>query len=345
YQMALEPIDKSFAKGDAVDPIHARAYRNLGAIYVKQKQWKLALGAYGKAVRLGPRDPAAYYNTGFIDYTIGDYASAETAYRAALKLDPSLPLAHYHLGMIAARRGDDGAAIASLQTALPSLDAGNRREALRALGAAQLRRGNRDAAEAAYAQNEGDVPSMTALARIGRAKNDPAMEKRWLQKLDSWQAHARLAALLLTADGAAADPVRHELDLALQGNVDPKLRPRLEAARATLAAIGGDPHGLEATGGSALAALRIANGDAAAAVALLQPLAARGDPATRGNYGVALWLAGRNEEAKPYLAAAAQAIPQWTAPQIALGAIALAEKNYNAAIPRLEACRAKPAPP
>jgi tetratricopeptide (TPR) repeat protein len=345
YQVALEPIDKSFAKGEAVDPIHARAYRNLGAIYVKQKQWQLALGAYGKALRLDPKDAAAYYNTGFIDYTTGDFAQAEEAYRAALKLDPSLPLAYLHLGLIAARRHDDASAIASLETALPSLEADNRREALRTLGAAHLRRGNREAAEAAYVLNDGDVASMTALARIGRAKNDAAMEKRWLQKLDTWQSHARMAALLLADDDAAADQVRHELELALKGNVDPKVRPRLEAARATLAALAGDPSGLQATGGSALAALRIANGDAAGAVALLQPLAAQGDAATRGNLGVALWLAGKNEEAKPYLTAATQAFPHWISPQIALGAIALAEKNYAAAIARLDACRAKTAPP
>ncbi|MCU1347247.1 MAG: tetratricopeptide repeat protein, partial [Acidobacteria bacterium] len=345
YQVALAPIDQAFAKDETVDPIHARAYLNLGAIYAKQKQWKLALGAYGKALRLDPKNASPYYNTGFIDYTLGDFAQAEEAYRAALKLDPSLPLAHFHLGLIAARRGDDAAAVQSLETSLPSLEGEDRRDALRAIGDAQLRRGNRDAAEAAYAQNSVDPGSLVALARIARAKNEPAAERRWLQKLDLWQAHVRLAALDLGDDDASAEQVRRELELALAGNVDPKVRPRLETARATLAAIGGDPKPLETNGGSALAALRIANGDAAGAVALLQPLAVGGDAATRGNLGVALWLAGRNDEAKPYLAAAAQSFPQWIAPQLALGAIALGEKSYAAAIPRLEACRAKPAAP
>src|SRR2546423_452961 len=50
YKMALAPIDKAFARNEPVDRIHARAYSNLGAIHLRQKQWQSATDACIKAL-------------------------------------------------------------------------------------------------------------------------------------------------------------------------------------------------------------------------------------------------------------------------------------------------------
>jgi tetratricopeptide (TPR) repeat protein len=332
YRIALEPIESAFAKGQPVEPLYARAYLNLGGIYFKQKQWKPALDAYQKALRLDPNDVAGYYNSGFIYFTIGDTAKAEQVYRSALKLDPTLPLARYHLGLITFRRGDDAEAVKSLEEALPKLDAEARHDALKTLGHARLRLGNRSGADEAYKQaveaDHADVASLLGLAKIARMTNDAPAEKRYLlqvlQHEDLWQAHASLASLLLR-EGAIGE-ARIQLDAALHGNVDPAVRPSLDAMRTAFAA-----------------AAALNAGDGPAAAILLQPYATR-DAATRANLGLALWLAGKNDEARPHLAAAVQAFPQLAAPRIALGAIELTQKNYTAAVQSLDACKAKRTP-
>ncbi|HEX8154067.1 MAG TPA: tetratricopeptide repeat protein, partial [Thermoanaerobaculia bacterium] len=169
YKVALEPIEQAFAKNETVDPIHGRAYANLGAIYLKQRQFQPAADAYGKALRLDPKNPSISYNLGFIYFSTNRFEEAEKAYQSALALDPALPLAYLHLGRIAYRRGDHARAVQMLTEGKSRFEGANKIDALHTLGRAELGRNNRGAASAAFEEVLRDAPNdVEALVQLGR---------------------------------------------------------------------------------------------------------------------------------------------------------------------------------
>lgn len=388
YIVALQPIEKAFAAGQPVETVNARAYLNLGAIYFKQQQWMEALDAYRKALQLDSTEVAGFYNIGFIYFTTGDYAKAEEAYTKALKLNADLPLAYLHLGLINAKRASYDAAVKYLEQALPRVDADGRRDALRALGNAQLHLGNAKAAEDAYkraiAENANDAESLVALSKltrksgriaearaysdrarsiapndnavlleaaaVARGTGDAAVEKaiytELLKHQDVWPVRANLAFLLMR-QGSPADAAQ-QLEIAAR-NADAASKPALEVARGMLLAATGRTADAATlferndtiAAANAAAALRVAT-QRASAIALFQKTLARNpaalEPFVRGNLGLALWLDGKNDDARAHLTAAAKAVPKWTALQLALGAIALGDRDYPTAIQKLGAC-------
>lgn len=350
YRIALAPIDKKFASGEPVETINARAYMNLGAIHFKQQQWKEALDAYSKAKQLDASDPAVFYNLGFIYFTTGDAKHAEESYKQALKLNEALPLAYLHLGTIAYRRGAYDQAVNYLTNGMPRFDAESRHDALRMLGAIHLARSDARSAEDAFtklvAEVPEDVPALMTLSRLSRAGNrldvargyasratkaapadaaaflelarvahaqrDAAAEKAAYEGFfaahgESWQARANYAYLLLHEGDASGAAKQFELASAA---ADAQAKPRLDAARAALAGTNAGTY----------------------------------EPVVRGNLGLSLWLDGKANDAKPHLAAALQALPQWNAVAIALGAIAMQEGNYALAVQRFTEKRAGDAP-
>jgi tetratricopeptide (TPR) repeat protein len=172
YRVALEPIDQTFAKGEAVDTIHARAYANLGAIYLRQQQWQQAADAYSKALDLDPQNAAVHYNLGFIHFSTSRFDQASDAYRKALAIDANLPLAYLHLGQIAHRRGEHEAAVQILMEGRARFEGETKLAALQTLARAETARGRRGAAAGAYEEILRDQPahldSLVALARIHR---------------------------------------------------------------------------------------------------------------------------------------------------------------------------------
>ncbi len=172
YRVALEPIEKSFAKKEPVDAAHAPAYANLGAIHLKQQQWPAAIDAYQKALRLDPKSASAHYSLGFIYYSTQQWASAVPEYEAALAIDAALPLAYLHLAEIALRKGEAAKAVETLQRGKEHFDAATKLPALKTLGRAELARGNRNESRTAYEealQNDPrDLETLLALARIHR---------------------------------------------------------------------------------------------------------------------------------------------------------------------------------
>lgn len=175
YAKALEPIDKAFAKGDAVEPIHARAYANLGAIYVGREAWPEASEAYSKAVQLDPQLTDALYNLAFIQFRDKRYDAAFGNYTRVLERNAELPLAYLHLAEIHALRGEHDQAIQRLEDGLDQLTGAERLAALELLAESQLEEGRADAAEAAYRQvldadpEHPDAP--LALGRLLRQAN------------------------------------------------------------------------------------------------------------------------------------------------------------------------------
>ena len=169
YERALVPTEQAFARGESVDPIHARAFANLGAIHVRAARWQDAVESYGKALQLTPDSADVLYNLGYAQYQLGRDAGAYESYVAALAHDADLPLAYLHLAKIHRRRGECSAAVARLETGLPMLGQASRPEALHTLGACRLELGQTAEAERHYRELlslDGDDP--VALVALGR---------------------------------------------------------------------------------------------------------------------------------------------------------------------------------
>ncbi|MFN3166636.1 MAG: tetratricopeptide repeat protein [Phycisphaeraceae bacterium] len=79
--------------GNAVvaHPKYRRAWRNLGLVHVRLKQYDEARKAFGKVIMLGGGDPDTYGLMGFCYSALGRHLPAESAYRMANLLDPDNP--------------------------------------------------------------------------------------------------------------------------------------------------------------------------------------------------------------------------------------------------------------
>jgi tetratricopeptide (TPR) repeat protein len=318
YKVALEPIDKAFARNEPVDRIHARAYANLGAIHLRQKQWTQAAEAYNKSLKLDASNANAHYNLGFIFFNTNKPERAEEEYRKALATDPNLPLAYLHLAQIAIKKNDSAGAAKLLREGLPRFDAETKTIALRTLGRLELAMGNSAAAVDALKQNASDVDSAVLLARIDRR------ERRYDE-----------AAKLL--DAAPSDNPAVLLGRALLAR-DTNDLPREEAALEALIAKHPRPEFRVALGindarqGKFDEAQKYLAGTKSVLTAALQrdvkQLLELNDSFARGDAGLLLWTSKRSDEAKPHLIAALNAQPAWGEVALALGDISLASRDY-----------------
>jgi len=69
-------------------PKYRRAWRNLGLVHVRLKQYDQARKAFGQVVMLGGGDPDTYGLMGFCYTNLGQHLPAESAYRMANLLEP-----------------------------------------------------------------------------------------------------------------------------------------------------------------------------------------------------------------------------------------------------------------
>lgn len=316
YKVALEPIDKAFAKNEPVDRIHARAYANLGAIYLRQQQWQPAAEAYAKALRLDPAGANAHYNLGFIFYNTNKFDRAEEEYRKALAADPALPLAYLHLAQIAVRKRDDAAAVKLLRDGLPRFDAETKPLALRTLGRLELAMGNSAAAAEALRQNTSDVDSAVLLARIDRREKKFDEAAKLLEAAPSDNAAVLLGRALLARDMNDWPREQAALEALIAKAPRPEFRFALGINLARQGRFDEAQKNLTGTKTLLTAALKRDTRD-------LQELAGT-DPIARGDLG----LLSRE---KSHLAAALAAFPTWSEVALALGEMALASREYGRA--------------
>ncbi len=332
YKVALAPVEKSFPKTDKPDPLHAQAYANLGAIYLKQGQWQPALDAYGKSQRLDPKNTATHYNLGFLYFTTNQPQKAEEEYRAAMAADPTLPLAYLHLGTLAFRRGEYDKAAQLLRDGLPRYDTESKLPALKTLARTELARNKRpearQALQDALHEKGDDVEALLLLGRMQRQAQAYPEAKTMLERAQLLEPKNNLItferALLArdTNDLAAERSALEELT-----SRDPQraaaLRPEYENVLLRLGDVS------VAHGPFAAAIADALSGKREPAAKALQQI---GTPLARGDAGLLLWQLGRGNEARLHLAAARQAGANWQEVNLASGEIALAERRYDEAI-------------
>ncbi|MEO6323091.1 MAG: tetratricopeptide repeat protein, partial [Thermoanaerobaculia bacterium] len=216
YEAALAPIDKELGKGKPVEWIHARAFANLGALYLRRREWQKSLAVYEKAVRIDARTDRHEYDLGYLHYQLGHEEKAAELYAQALLRNKALPLAHLHLGLIAEKKGLIAAARTSFEAALPLADKDAKREAYLALARLAEKAGQPAGAEAplraVLKDFPEDGPTLLALGRLERKQSRlpdaGATLERARKVMPESGAVIREQAVLARAEG---DPAREKM--------------------------------------------------------------------------------------------------------------------------------------
>ena len=348
YRAALEPIEQQLSKKQKVDVIHAGAFANVGAMYLKQQRYDDAVTAYRKSLAIDPKNASAHYNLGFIFFTRNQLEAASPEYRAALAQNAELPLAYVHLAEIARRQREYDKTIQIIREGMPHLDADTKPVALRTLGLAQLAKGDRtsakDSLQQAVAASTADVTSRVVLSRLYRAEKRAADAKTLVDQALATSPNdmaVLLESALVARDAGDITRERTLLEQIVASKPEVPLRRELisvllrqAAYEEALRQIEAAPQPDLVTMRRALQALKDANtGNRDSAIKQLSGI---DDPISRGNLGLLLWIAGRDADAKPHLAAARAAKPDWFEVSLAYGEITKDIDILGAAVSRCE---------
>jgi tetratricopeptide (TPR) repeat protein len=108
---ALESTDRRSAEAAyrrvlALDPDHADAYLNLGALLCEAKRCREAVALYDEALRRRPDEALLHFNRAVALEDQGRPMEALAAYNASLQLQPDLADAHYNAARLHEQLGD-----------------------------------------------------------------------------------------------------------------------------------------------------------------------------------------------------------------------------------------------
>jgi type II secretory pathway predicted ATPase ExeA/tetratricopeptide (TPR) repeat protein len=119
--LASSPVEAEvlLLKAAEVNPKNIEAHFNLGKIYIRSKDYSLAIDAYQNAITLNPKLSDALFNLGFIYATIGMYEDAEKLYARLVPLDPTyLDKALFNLAVVQEKLGKKEESLANLKMAV-----------------------------------------------------------------------------------------------------------------------------------------------------------------------------------------------------------------------------------
>jgi len=98
--------EAAYRKVLALDPDHADAYLNLGALLCESRRWREAVALYDEALRRRPGEALLHFNRAIALEDQGRPAEAIASYGASLSLDPDLADAHYNAARLHEKLGD-----------------------------------------------------------------------------------------------------------------------------------------------------------------------------------------------------------------------------------------------
>jgi serine/threonine protein kinase len=88
-----------------IDPTHAGANMNRGAVLRKMGRYNEALAAYERCIQLNPADVDAHYNKGVALQSLGHNQKALAAYERAIQLNPTHTDAHHNKAVLLRQPG------------------------------------------------------------------------------------------------------------------------------------------------------------------------------------------------------------------------------------------------
>ena len=108
---ALESTDRKAAEAAyrrvlALDPDHADAYLNLGALLCEAKRCKEAVALYDEALKRKPDEALLHFNRAVALEDQGRWVESLASYNASLQLAPDLADAHYNAARLHEQLGD-----------------------------------------------------------------------------------------------------------------------------------------------------------------------------------------------------------------------------------------------
>lgn len=120
-QNALGDVDEalaSYQEAISLEPNYAKAYADIGNIYVYQEEYERALEYLDIAVDKVSDDSDIYYNRGLAQFRLENYTEAHDDFSRALQLTPTYIMAYVGRGQVNTEIGDYVSAIADLNQAI-----------------------------------------------------------------------------------------------------------------------------------------------------------------------------------------------------------------------------------
>jgi Flp pilus assembly protein TadD len=96
----------AYDKATILRPEDMRVLRNVGRLYLRQKDYAAAVEVFDRVRKTRPGDPQAHNDYGVALRRLGRPEEAARAFQDALKADSAYASAHYNLALNAADRGD-----------------------------------------------------------------------------------------------------------------------------------------------------------------------------------------------------------------------------------------------
>jgi tetratricopeptide (TPR) repeat protein len=107
------------AKAVQFDPENTGALSQLGLVYLRERDYAKAIGAFQRVAELDPNGPDAFFNLGYIYAVNKDYPKAEAMYQHVVALAPAfLDEALFNLAMVQKTRGKRAECIKNLKQAM-----------------------------------------------------------------------------------------------------------------------------------------------------------------------------------------------------------------------------------
>jgi tetratricopeptide (TPR) repeat protein len=102
----LQNAHSYYQKVLKINPNHADAHNNLGAIFQNLGENQKAKSCYEKAIKINPNYVNAHNNLGNIFAELGENQKAKSCYDKAIKINPNYADAHNNLGIIFQELGE-----------------------------------------------------------------------------------------------------------------------------------------------------------------------------------------------------------------------------------------------
>lgn len=102
----LRAAEAAYRRVLELDPLHADAYLNLGALLCESERAAEAVALYDRALRINPHEALLHFNRAIALEDGGDATAALASYHAALRLAPDLADAHYNAARLHQQLGD-----------------------------------------------------------------------------------------------------------------------------------------------------------------------------------------------------------------------------------------------
>jgi type IV pilus assembly protein PilF len=163
----------------------ARAHTDLGAAYLQQGKYEIALSEFAEAIQIDPSYALAYNGMGLVQSALGEDAKADASYRKSIELQPSNSESHNNYGSFLCSRKRYAESIGHFLTAVKNPLYGTPNLAYANAGICSARNGDNKNAEV-YLNKALQLEPLThsaatQLAEIQFNRNDASNAQKTLQ--------------------------------------------------------------------------------------------------------------------------------------------------------------------